>query len=86
MKRIFINGTLFLSVLFFPWLVIVFLSFAAALLVRRFYEIIGWGIFYDILYSTPDVNLFGFHFFFTAGAIALFYSAEFLKSKTRFCT
>ena len=84
MKRVLINSILFFSVLFFPWLVTVVAGIAAVFLVRKFYEIIGWGILYDVLYSTPDINLFGFHFFFTAGAIVLFYSAEFFKSKMRF--
>ncbi|MAG12572.1 hypothetical protein CL630_02040 [bacterium] len=83
MRRIFLNFLLFFSVLFFPWLVTIALGIAAVFLVRKFYEIIGWGVLYDLLYSTSDINLFGFHFFSTAGAIIIFYVAEFLKSKTR---
>jgi len=84
MKRILINGILLLSVLFSPWWVPIFLGIVAVFLMRRFYEIVGWGIFYDLLYSTPDIAVFGFHFFFTLGAIIIFYSVEFAKSKTRF--
>jgi len=51
---------------------------------KKFYEIIGWGVFYDLLYGTSAVSIYGFYFFFTLGAVTLLYSSEFFKSKTRF--
>lgn len=83
MKRILINIIVFFSILFFPWWVAVFTGVVAVLLQRNFYEIMAWGVFYDLLYGTASIHILGFSFFFTAGAFILFYGAEFLKTRTR---
>jgi len=82
--RIIISILLFLSILFFPWWLTVIIGAVAVFVQRNFYEIVGWGIFYDLLYSTASVSILGFSFFFTVGALIFLFGAEFLKSKTRF--
>ena len=62
----------------------VLIGIASVFAQKNFYEIIAWGIFYDLLYGTASISIFGFTYFFTAIALALLYGAEFLKSKTRF--
>lgn len=84
MLRIVLNIALLFSILFFPWLATIFLSIVAVSAQRNFYEIVGWGIFYDLLYGIASISILGFNFFFTIGALILLYAAEFLKAKTRF--
>ena len=83
MKRILLNGGLFVSILFFPWWITIFIGFIVVFLQKRFYEIIGLGMLCDLLYGTRSASLFGFNFFFTVGALALLYGAEYVKEKTR---
>lgn len=82
--RIILNIALFFSVLFFPWLITVAVGVAAVFAQKNFYEIIGWGLLYDVLYGTASAGILGFNFFFTLGALIILYGAEYVKSKTRF--
>ncbi len=84
MVRIILNVAVLVSILFFPWFVTVIIGIIAVFLQKNFYEIIAWAIFYDLLYGVSGIHIWGFAFFFTAGALFLFYGAEFFKSKTRF--
>ncbi len=84
MRRIMWNGALLLAILFFPWWVVVLVGIVAISMQKKFYEIIGWAIFYDALYGSSRITVEGFRFFFTVGSLALLFIVEFLKSKTRF--
>ncbi|MBI2108651.1 MAG: hypothetical protein HYT93_00515 [Parcubacteria group bacterium] len=84
LKRLGLNSILLVSILFLPWWATIIIGIALVLVQKNFYEIIAWAIFYDLLYNVSGIDIWGFTFFFTLGALILFYSAEFLKSKTRF--
>ena len=82
--RLVLYGVLLFSILCFPWWITVSLGVALVIFVKHFYEIVGWGIFFDLLYGTMAFHVFGFNFFFTLGALVLFFTAEHIKSKTIF--
>ena len=83
MVRFFLNSLVLVSILFFPWWVSIVVGVFGIVVQKKFYEIIFWALFYDLLYSVGSVSIFGFSFFFTVGAIAVLFIVENIKERTR---
>lgn len=81
--RIFLNILIFSSILFFPWWVTVFLSLIL-LFSFEASEVIVWGLFIDVLYSTPLVIFFNFTFIFTLLFLILFFVVQVFKKRLIF--
>ncbi|MDP3726201.1 MAG: hypothetical protein Q8R36_03310 [bacterium] len=82
--RIILNIALLFSILFFPWFVTVVAALLCVFIQKKFYEVVGWGLLYDVLYGTTSVGNFGFNFFFMLGSLMFLFGAEYIKRKTRF--
>ncbi len=69
--------------MFLPWWItlIVVLGF---LFKFKAYEIMLWGIFADILYSTSVPDFSNIQFLFTVSAVAIFITAYFIKKRLMF--
>lgn len=81
--KIIFNLSIFASILFLPWwlTVIIAISF---LFMFTSYEVILWGLFADILYSSPVLSFFNIEFLFTIVFIMLFIVVYFIKNKLIF--
>ena len=76
--RIFLNGCLLLSALWFPWWVT--MGFVLLLLsVARAYEVIVWGIVLDTLYGAPVPRFFELPILFTLLCTLVVVVVEFIK-------
>ncbi len=82
--RVVLNIVLLFSILFSPWLVTVVVALLCVFIQKKFYEVVGWGLLYDVLYGTASVGILGFNFFFLLGSLVLLFGAEYIKGKTRF--
>ena len=81
--RIFANIVLFVSVLFLPWWITALLGVIVAFTYTA-YELFGWGIFADSLYSVPLDAFSNIQFLFTLYFFVLFVVVIFIKRKTIF--
>lgn len=76
--RIFLNGCLLVSVLFFPWWLTI--AFALLLVVSvRAYEILFWGFLLDVLYAAKLPDFFGIPILFTLCFGFIFIAVELIK-------
>jgi len=58
MKRIFINIFVFLSFIFLPWYVYIFLIFLGLIFIDSYFESVIWALLVDSVYSISHPGLF----------------------------
>lgn len=81
--RILLNLFLFFSILFLPWWFTLFAA-VAFLFIFEAYEVLLWGLFADVLYSTPVPAYFNIEFLFTLLFFILFIGIHYIKKRLRF--
>lgn len=81
--RVIFNILMLMSVLFLPWWVTAIIA-VGFLYKFRAYEIILWGVFADVLYSSSVISFYNIEFVFTIGAIVFFILSYFIKKKLMF--
>lgn len=75
-SRIIFNIVFFAAVFYMPWWVIVFIGLAGVFKWSPYYEIIGFGVLFDVLYGAENLYFFGMIglalsvFFFFVGSYA----------------
>jgi len=63
---------LFISILYFPWWIVVSLSLFGAMVFDRWYECMIAGVCMDILYGTHGTSLIGLPILFTLGGMVFY--------------
>jgi hypothetical protein len=81
--RIIFNVLMLGSILFLPWWVTVIVA-VGFLLKFSAYEVILWGVFADVLYSSSVISFYNIEFLFTIGAVTMFIIGYFIKKKLMF--
>ncbi len=83
--RLFLNLLLFLGVLFSSWWVVIVLMISLLIFCEA-YEILLWGIFFDLLYSNAVPLYFNIPILFTLFSLFLFVGVNFSKRHLIFYT
>lgn len=60
MKRALFDITLFLTILFAPWWLALLIAIYGVFYFTFYYEVLVFGVLYDVLYGTMDSGIFGF--------------------------
>ncbi|HEY4502794.1 MAG TPA: hypothetical protein VJH21_03115 [Candidatus Paceibacterota bacterium] len=83
LARILLNAMLMVAILFLPWFFVAGIAFLILILFSA-WEIILWGIFFDILYASPVPLYFNIPFIFTITFTFLFLVFIMLKRRLVF--
>ncbi len=59
-KRLAFTGALFVSVFLLPWWVTLCIALIALFYIPSFYELILVGLYFDMIYATPQIGLFSY--------------------------
>jgi hypothetical protein len=81
--RVIFNILMLGSILFLPWWVTAIIA-VGFLFKFKAYEVILWGVFADILYSSPAPSFYNIEFLFTIGAVVFFVLTYFIKKRLMF--
>jgi len=81
--RILADIIIFLSILFLPWWVTIFLVLFGIFFFNHFYEAIIAGILIDLLYGTRAEEFFGIWFLFFIIFSSIYFFGEKLKKNIR---
>lgn len=81
--RVVFNILMFGSILFLPWWVTIIIAIGF-LFKFRAYEVILWGVFADVLYSSAVISFSNIQFLFTATFVVFFVLAYFIKKRLMF--
>lgn len=82
-RRTILNLSLFLSILFFPWWISLFVA-VLLLVFHRAYEVLFWALFFDSLYGAPLESLWGIEYLATFALLIIFFVLEMVKKKMIF--
>lgn len=82
-QRIVFNIAFFLLVLYAPWWLVLLAAMFGVYYFTSYYEVLGFGILYDILYGTIGSGIFGYGITGFVTSFILYLSIDRLKRELR---
>lgn len=82
-KRILFDGLFILTLFYAPWWAVIFMAMFGVYYFNSFYEVMVFGVMYDILYGVAGDGIFGYGTTGFISALIIFLSVDRFKKELR---